>query len=67
VFGRLTPGCPRCDELAAGAAPVQWAATRAREDEARRRLAHAAHFRDHARTCPALGPGGGGVCTYGEW
>jgi hypothetical protein len=25
AFGRLTPGCPRCDELAAGAAPVQWA------------------------------------------
>ena len=21
TFGRLTPGCPRCDELAAGAAP----------------------------------------------
>jgi len=25
VFGRKTPGCPRCDELLAGAAPVQWA------------------------------------------
>lgn len=25
VFGRKTPGCPRCDELLAGAAPVRWA------------------------------------------
>lgn len=23
-FGRLTVGCPRCDELAAGAAPREW-------------------------------------------
>lgn len=25
VFGHKTPGCPRCDELLAGAAPVVWA------------------------------------------
>lgn len=24
VFGRKTPGCPRCDELLAGAEPVRW-------------------------------------------
>lgn len=24
VFGRLVPGCPRCDELAAGAKPRTW-------------------------------------------
>ncbi|MFE2693651.1 hypothetical protein [Streptomyces mirabilis] len=24
VFGRLTDGCPRCDELSAGAEPVQF-------------------------------------------
>jgi hypothetical protein len=23
-FGRLTPGCPRCDELSRGAKPVRW-------------------------------------------
>lgn len=23
-FGRKTPGCPRCDELLAGAEPVRW-------------------------------------------
>jgi hypothetical protein len=25
VFGRKTPGCPRCDQLLAGAKPVRWA------------------------------------------
>jgi hypothetical protein len=24
AFGRKTAGCPRCDELLAGAAPVEW-------------------------------------------
>ena len=24
VFGKRTAGCPRCDELSAGAAPVKW-------------------------------------------
>lgn len=24
VFGKRTPGCPRCDELAKGAPPVRW-------------------------------------------
>ena len=28
AFGRKTPGCPRCDELLAGAEPVQWAGAR---------------------------------------
>jgi hypothetical protein len=28
VFGRKTPGCPRCDELLAGAKPVVWAKPR---------------------------------------
>jgi hypothetical protein len=30
-FGRLTPGCPRCDELAAGAQARQWAGMARRE------------------------------------
>ena len=35
AFGRRTAGCPRCDELAAGAAPVRWAsAARAERDAA---------------------------------
>jgi hypothetical protein len=30
AFGRKTPGCPRCDELLAGAAPIRqpWRETR---------------------------------------
>lgn len=64
-FGRKTPGCPRCDELLAGAAPVvqAWRGQRARDEEIRR-AAHAWHF----------GPGGphqagtcGPVCTFGDW
>lgn len=46
-FGRIVDGCPRCGELAAGAAPVTWggftAADRRRhaaQDDAARR----AHF-----------------------
>jgi len=46
-FGRKTPGCPRCDELIAGAAPVQQAwrnrPTRAQQDEQRCREIRA-HF-----------------------
>jgi len=65
VFGRLTPGCPRCDELLAGAAPVVQArrGQRARDESAR-----IAEHREH------FGPGGrhsrglcGPVCTFGEW
>ena len=42
VFGRKTPGCPRCDELLAGAKPVNWACrTVPQYDE---RAAIAAHF-----------------------
>lgn len=27
-FGRKTPGCPRCDQLINGAAPVRWSPSR---------------------------------------
>lgn len=61
-FGRLTPGCPRCDELASGAAPRQWAP--GKRDEDRRRCAEiAAHFASERH----LGGGCGPVCTFGEW
>ncbi len=64
-FGRKQPGCPRCDELLAGAPPRQaapWIAERHREDEiaAERDRARQAHFAPngpHQRgTC-------GPVCT----
>lgn len=65
AFGRMTPGCPRCDELLAGAAPVtqSWR-DRAKRDEEIRKASHAAHFAPggpHQRgTC-------GPVCTFGDW
>ena len=34
VFGRKTPGCARCDELLAGAAPVTWSRQAARFSDA---------------------------------
>ena len=58
AFGRKTPGCPRCDELLAGAKPVQWALT-GRQEDARR----AAEIRAHdcrASRCAV-------VCTFGDW
>ena len=65
VFGRKTPGCPRCDELIAGAAPVvqAWRGQRAR-DEAGMSAAIHAHFAPggpHSRG--ACGP----VCTAFDW
>lgn len=68
VFGRKTPGCPRCDELLAGAKPVQWASTRSRCISCGRqmdgygvcsRCAWAAH------DCKASGCSV--VCTFGDW
>jgi hypothetical protein len=61
AFGRLTAGCPRCDELAAGAPPVvqAWRGRRARDEDARREemRAHFAPGSPHSRG--ACGP----VCT----
>jgi hypothetical protein len=66
-FGRKTSGCPRCDELLAGAEPVSWGgrtAAQKRRDEAQQAAARRAHF----------GPGGphatgkcGSVCTAFDW
>jgi hypothetical protein len=64
VFGRKTPGCPRCDELLAGAAPIQqpWRGSRQRDD-AERSAAIRAHFNSAHHRSGGCGP----VCTYGEW
>lgn len=61
-FGRKTAGCPRCDELLAGAAPVSWGPSRRQRDavviaENRR------HFGGQKHRSGGCGP----VCTYGEW
>ena len=65
-FGRLTAGCPRCDELAAGAPARQqvWRhrETRAQEDARRSAEIHA-HFASDRHRSGGCGP----VCTFGEW
>lgn len=58
AFNRLDKTCPRCQELAAGAAPrAGWRSHRA-EAEAQRATANARHVCD-ARC--------GVVCTFGQW
>lgn len=58
VFGRKIAGCPRCDELIAGAPAVQWANQRESNDARRVR-----EIRAH--DCKRSGCGI--VCTFGEW
>ena len=62
IFGRREPGCPRCAELNAGAAPIQWRASRAQQD-----ARHAADVRAHFTSHKHLSGGCGPVCTFGEW
>ena len=59
VFGRKTPGCPRCDELLAGAEPVRWGWDERREEQARRVAAIRAHDCIKSRCGP--------VCTAFDW
>jgi hypothetical protein len=63
VFGRKTAGCPRCDELITGSAPVTWAPSR-RDRDARDCADLAAHFASHKHRS---GQCGGSQCTYGSW
>jgi hypothetical protein len=59
IFGRRVDGCPRCSELAAGAAPRQgWGATK-RAADVSFRLALAKH------DCKAAGCAH--ICTFGDW
>ncbi|MFE9855547.1 hypothetical protein [Streptomyces sp. NPDC005780] len=63
-FGKKVDGCPRCDELKAGATPVSWNIRNdVRLDEQRRDSinAHFAPGSSHARG--ECGP----VCTFGDW
>ena len=54
VFGRKVDGCPRCEELKNGAAPVKWNWNR--QDR----------FDDISKhNCKESGCGP--VCTFGEW
>jgi hypothetical protein len=65
AFGRLTAGCPRCDELAAGAParaqPFRERYARQRAADERARASHYAPGGAHATG--ACGP----VCTAFDW
>jgi len=64
-FGKRAPQgeCPRCDELAAGAAPrVGWGQSRAQQDAMR-----AAEIRAHFASDKHRAGGCGLVCTFGDW
>jgi hypothetical protein len=63
AFGRKTPGCPRCDELLAGAAPVVQA-WRKRETNDQRQVRE---LREHFTSTRHRSGGCGPVCTFGEW
>lgn len=59
AFGRKTPGCPRCDELLAGAEPVRWDwAERKKKIEEKNSRYKTPH--KCTATC-------GAVCTHGDW
>lgn len=65
-FGRKTPGCPRCDELLAGAKPVEFTAwKRSKELMARMDKDAIEHMKSEKHR---LGLCNGGLpCTYGQW
>ena len=59
IFGRRVDDCPRCQELANGAAPIQWSGSRKAAMEAEQIRA----IRNHDCKASHCGP----VCTFGEW
>lgn len=59
VFGKRVDGCPRCDELKAGAAPVKGWGARKKEQEAEFTRALKAHDCKVSNCGP--------VCTFGGW
>lgn len=61
IFGRKVDGCPRCEELKNGAAPIQWKTKSAfyRNQERVEANARARH------NCKVSGCGP--VCTFGDW
>lgn len=72
VFGKKTPGCPRCDELIDGAAPVTWAGSEHKCPKCGRRqpctglcdsCSNTAHFASEKHRSGGCGP----VCTFGDW
>jgi hypothetical protein len=71
-FGRLTPGCPRCDELVGGAPARQWTGMARRTRCACGQLTEPGEFTNLCRSCQIArhdcaerhcGP----VCTAFDW
>lgn len=61
-FGKQVVGCPRCEELKAGAEPVRWNRESNNGYPTSREVTdHFAPNGPHARG--ACGP----VCTFGDW
>ena len=59
VFGRREAGCPRCEELNAGAPVVKWVSTIRKEQE--RNLAQAIRFHNCVTSRCSI------VCTAFDW
>jgi hypothetical protein len=62
-FGRKVEGCGRCAQLAAGAAPVEWAGTRRARVDAQIIAENRRHFTGTRHLSGGCGP----VCTWGDW
>jgi hypothetical protein len=68
VFGRKTPGCPRCDELLAGAEPRQLPEWRQRRiDRANEDQRRVEEIRAHFESAKHRSGGCGLCCTFGDW
>ena len=66
VFGQLTPGCSRCDELAAGA-PARQQPWRSRETRAQADARMCREIEAHFASWRHRSGGCGPCCTFGEW
>jgi hypothetical protein len=62
VFGRKTPGCPRCDELLAGAEPVKWNGPTQKEKEEAYRV-WLARLKSHDCKASNCAP----ICVAFDW
>jgi hypothetical protein len=75
MFGRLTAGCPRCDELAAGAEPIRQAWRESRKCRCGRpaqkgyiaAICRVCEISEHSTSARHRNGGCGPVCTFGDW
>lgn len=63
VFGKRTSGCPRCDELAAGAPPVAWRGSASRAFRSGQAARELKAIREHDCARNGCGP----ICTAFDW